>query len=362
MLRKTYLLVLTLFAGLYATTSSAQIFRLTLTPAGSMAPALAAALASEVQKIEDDINKGLPSASTPDRLMKGMANSSVMAGKGIGSDYASNMSVLLIGAGVGVGADLEKNKEADSPLSGAGVQGGLLLGTNLSWMDTQKILGMETSKLNVYANFMSFNKEMKSGDTDAKIGLASYGVHFSYDWIKGSGSKLLGWGGVKLHWGYEYNHTNLKFNSQIKKDLSYQDTTTSTGTYTSNILADPYASIDVTTHSIPLEISSSVQILYILSLYGGLGADYNVGSATGKGTLNSTPTTLLCNGACGVNANAGTITTDANIDGKGNANPFLYRGFAGVQFNLPFIRVFVQGDKAFGNDLVGATAGVRLVF
>jgi hypothetical protein len=40
----------------------------------------------------------------------------------------------------------------------------------------------------------------------------------------------------------------------------------------------------------------------------------------------------------------------------------LFRGFAGVQVNLPFIRVFVQADKSFGSDLVGATAGVRLVY
>lgn len=77
------------------------------------------------------------------------------------------MDVILIGAGVGVGADLEKNKEADTDMSGLGVQGGLVIGTNLGWMDTQKILGLETNKLNLYFNFLAFNTDQDLGDTKA---------------------------------------------------------------------------------------------------------------------------------------------------------------------------------------------------
>src|SRR5690606_30554779 len=142
----------------------------------------------------------------PKRLMEGMANSSVMAGKGIGSDYASNMEVFLIGAGIGVGADLEKDDNTDSEISGLGVAPGLVIGTNLGWMDTAKILGMDTNRLNVYLNFMGYGHDQSFGDngseTDAEIDMTSFGVHFRYDWIKGNGTKLLGWGGVKLHFGY----------------------------------------------------------------------------------------------------------------------------------------------------------------
>jgi hypothetical protein len=359
MLKMTYLIALAVLLGLYSTTSSAQIFDLTFTAAGGLPPAAAAAIEAEIQKAEDDINEGLPGASTPDRLMEGMANSSVMAGKGIGSDYASNMSVFLIGAGVGAGADLEKNEDADQDLSGVGIQGGLILGTNLAWLDAETILGMNTDRLNVYVNFLSYSTEKKTGDTDAEIDLASYGLHFNYNWIKPRGNVLLGWGGVKVHWGYEYNRTSLKFGSTITEDI---DATQGGGTYSATVTGNPNATIDVATHSIPLEISTSVQMLYFVSLYGGLGADYSTGTATGKGDLNSTPTNLNCTGVCPGGATSGTISTTANIDGKGKATPFTTRGFAGVQLNLPFIRIFGQVNKAFGSELVGATAGVRLVF
>jgi hypothetical protein len=364
MLRKTYLIALSLVLGLYSSTSSAQIFDLTFSPSVGVPPAVTAAINAEIQTAEDDINDGLPNAANPDRLMEGMANSSVMAGKGIGSDYASNMSVFLIGAGVGAGADLEKNKEADTDLSGVGVQGGLILGTNLAWMDSKSILGLDTDKLNVYVNFFKYSTEKVTGDTDASIDMSSYGLHFSYNLVKPKGNVVLGWGGIKVHWGYEYNKTNLKFNSTINENIT---TTNSGDTYSSTINANPYASIDVATHSIPLEISTSVQLLYFVSIYGGVGADYNAGTATGKGDLNSSPSTLSCTSGgglpdCPSGATAGTITTAANIDGKGKTLPITTRGFAGLQLNLPFIRIFGQVNKAFGNELVGATAGVRLVF
>jgi hypothetical protein len=353
-------LALTLLALSLASESSAQIFRLNFNPTGGMNPAVEAAIRAEVQKVEDEINDGLTSASTPDRLMEGMANSSVMAGKGIGSDYASGMEVFLIGAGVGAGADLKKNEEADSDVSGAGIQGGLVLGTNLSWMDAEKILGLETDKLNVYVNFFNYSLDHNSGDTDAEAKLASYGVHFSYDWIKASPSKLWGWGGVKFHAGYEYNSTNLIFTSKITENVNVSQ---GGGTYTSSINASPRAEIDVTTHSIPIEVSTSLRFLYIFSLYGGLGMDYNIGEATGKGDLNSTSAPVTCAGVCSPGAgNVGSIETDANIDGKGEVNPFLFRGFAGLQLNLPYFRIYGQVDKAFGNELIGATAGVRFVY
>ncbi len=359
-MKKLFFFAFTAALGIYSTDSSAQIFRLNFIPDGGLNPLIRAAIEAEVQKAEDEINAGLPSNNDPSRLMEGMANSSVMAGKGIGSDYASGMEVALIGAGIGVGADLEKNKEADSDLSGVGIQGGLLVGMNLGWMDTEKILGFETNKLNMYVNFFKYELEQTSGDTDVTADLSSYGVHFSYDWIKARPSKWFGWGGVKIHTGYEYNKTDLNFKSTINQTVTADQ---GGGTYSSTILANPFANINVATHSIPFEISTSLRFLYLFSIYGGLGADYNTGSATGKGDLNSATSPVTCTGVgCPAPGSIGDIETDANIDGKGKASPFLFRSFAGVQVNLPFIRVFVQADKAFGNELIGATTGIRFVY
>lgn len=366
-MKKLVIALVILSFGLYATSSSAQIFKLNVTNYGGLSgnQAFVDFVNAEIKKIEDDINKDLPSAP-PERLMEGMANSSVMAGKGIAGDYASNMSVFLIGAGVGAGADLAKDKNTDSDLSGVGVAPGALIGFNLGFMDATHFLGMETNRLNLYLNFMSFKKENYEVNDEpgkesyADLDTTALGFRLRYDWIKGNGSKLLGWGGVKFHFGYEYNKANINFRSKINESVN--STASTNEQISGTITGDPEAKIAVTTHSIPLELSTDVQLLYILSIFGGVGVDYNMGEAKGAGSLNAGPSSVSCTGGSCPGGTTIQVQPTANIDATGKVNPFTYRGFAGVQINLPYIRIYGQVNKAIGNDLIGANAGVRFVF
>lgn len=364
MFRKLRLITLTLGLGLYASPSTAQIFDIEITDPGGIPDALLTFVEAEIQKVENDINKEFPSG-TPDRMMEGMANSSAMAGKGIGTDYASNMSVFLIGAGVGAAVDLEKPPGSDSDFSGLGVAPGVVVGFNLGFMDTERILGMDTNRLNLYFNFMSYGLKKEFDDDGKKsaieVDMMSFGTHMRYDWIKGRGSKLLGWGGVKFTFGFEYNKTDFNFKSDISEDV---DETASTGErIQGTITGSPVATINASTMSIPLALSTDVQILYFLSLYTGLGVDYNMGEATGKGELNGNESDLNCTGgaSCGGSPTIG-VTPKANLDTTAKVTPFTYRAFAGVQFNLPWTRIFVQADKSLSNDVLAATAGLRFAF
>lgn len=356
-MKKLFVLATILGLGLYSSESSASLFRLRTINYGNIPGAAQAQWDAVLLEVEAEINKDFPSTEDPKRLMQGMANSSVMAGKGVGSDYASRMEVFMIGAGVGVGADLEKDKQTDSDLSGIGIQGGLIIGTNLSWLDTEKILGLYTDRLNVYVNYLGYNLDRRMGDgnkdsVDAKLN--SFGFHVSYDLVTPSGSNILRWGGIKVHTGYEYNSTQVTFSSKISETISEN---VGGQTVSGTIEGSPSATIEVATHSIPVEVSTNVQLLYVLSLYGGLGVDFNFGEAKGKGSLNSSPTTLSYNGSTGP-----TVQAEANIDGKGSVDSILARGFAGVQINLPYMNIFAQVDKAFGNELIGGTAGIRIVY
>jgi hypothetical protein len=350
--------------------AQAQIFTIKVTDyngADSFAP-FKTFIDNEIQKIETDINKDLPSGP-PQKLLEGTANSSVMAGKGIGSDYASRMEVALIGAGVGAGADLTKSKDPESDLSGAAVAPGAIIGVNLGFLNTKKILGMDTKRLNFYVNFMDYtlkqNLSSEEGKkSSAEIDMTSIGAHFKYDWIQGSGSKWLGWGGVKFHFGYEYNKNNITFQSEINEVI---DETDSNGNrIQGTIKGNPLARINTATHSIPLELSTDVQLLYFLSLYTGVGVDYNFGQASAKGNLNADESDISCtNGSGGEACSTGPtikVQADADISGTGKVTPFTSRAFVGAQVNLPYMVIFVQGDKSLGSNVIGATAGLRFVY
>lgn len=365
MFKKLFFIALTLGLGLYSTESSAQLFRLRVTDYGA-AGALSSLIDAEIAKVQTDINKDLPGAP-PERLMEGMANSSVMATKGVGTDYASNMDVFLIGAGVGIGADLEKDPTTNSDISGVGVAPGVIVGTNLGWLKSPKILGLHSNRLNVYLNFMSYNGNYQISketgkESDVDLGSLAMGFHLRYDLVQKRGSKLLGWGGIKVHTGFDYNKTDITFHGKINQTVSSTNIDGAGANLSGTVTGTPTANILATTRSIPLELSTDVQLLYFLSLYGGLAADMNFGQAKGKGNLNADESTLSCSGgACGGGTNV-KVQADANIDATGKVNPFIYRGFAGVQINLPYTRIFAQANKAFGNDLVSVTAGLRFSF
>jgi hypothetical protein len=352
-------------------TASAQLFHIKVTDygVGNTTPlerAFRAYIDTELVKVEADVNEGLPSGS-PTRLMQGMANSSVMAGKGIGIDYASKIDVFLVGAGVGVAADLHKDKQTKSDLSGAAVAPGFVLGTNLSWMDSKRFLGMDTDRLNLFVNFMKYdiNKALNNTEgekSSAELDMLALGVHFRYDWIKGSGSKLLGWGGVKFNFGYEYNKNDISFKSQITKDAGEFGNGPNGEVLTGTIAGTPIANIQTATHSIPIALSTDVQLLYFLTLYTGVGVDYSFGQAKGKGNLNTGESTITCQSGGICSGQQIKVQPQANIDATGKVTAFTTRGFVGMQFNIPFVRVFVQADKALGSDVIGATAGLRFVY
>src|SRR5690606_23281516 len=128
----------------------------------------------------------------------------------------------------------------------------------------------------------------------ADLDTTALGFRVRYHWIEGSDSKLFGWGGVKFHFGYEYNKTNLGFRTKINETIN--ETSSNGEVLNGTITGNPEAQIAVATHSIPIELSTDVQILYILSLYGGLGADYSFGEAKGNGSLNAGESTIACSG------------------------------------------------------------------
>jgi hypothetical protein len=291
--------------------------------------------------------------------MEGMANSQAASAKGLATDYISHFDKVLIGAGLGLGADLEENKEADSDLSGIGITGGVQLGLNMSLFADKSFLGLDPKRTTVMLNFFSFGLDRDFDDNSAKIDMLSFGFSGTYKWIDGNGSRLFGWDGVRFHTGYQYTKADITFTGKINEEVN--ETITGGGTITGTILGNPKGTIETGTHSIPLEISSGVNFLWVMSFYGGVGTDFNMGSAEGKGDLNTQDSTLTCNGGLCSGEDAD-VRTSANIDDKADVNPFFLRGFAGFQVNLPYIRLYAQGNKVFGTEVYSLATGLRLAF
>jgi hypothetical protein len=358
------ILVLTFFV-LLITSAQAQIFRFRYESAEITDAAFRSAVDTELTKIQNDLNKDLPANSNMDRFMVGMANSSVYSGKGVATDYVTDFSVFTVGLGVGVGADMEKDPTTASDFSGVGFQGALQFGLNMGILPVEKVGKIEMERLNVMFNMMKYDYEDATAGIN-NAGVKSFGVMASYKWKDGKGTRAAGWGGVKLHTGYQFNSIDFNFTKSINEPVSVS---AGAGTINTTLTANPSAGLEVATHSIPLEISTDVRFLYILSLYGGLGVDYSWGEAKAKVNSNANSISVNCGAAvCGGgsntdgNANTIAIQPEGNLTGTGKADAFGSRAFLGLQVNVPFVRIYVQGNKNLSNEMVSGAAGLRLAF
>ena len=117
-------------------------------------------------------------------------------------------------------------------------------------------------------------------------------------------------------------------------------------------------SVEQTTWSVPLEITTSLRLLTLLTVYGGLGLDWQLGggsdmnikmSATLSGKVPGDTTTV----------NLGS----ASVAATGHVNPSAarLREIIGLQINAMLVRLFVQvnvtGDSPL---LTSVAAGLRL--
>lgn len=342
----------------------AQVFKITITDYGGIdsVPGLKQLLDREVEQLEDKLNDKLPNGSKG-RILKSMANANVMVGKNIGSDYSSHMNIWMVGASLNGAVDL--HKEGASDISGFGLAPGFNAGVNLGAVGVEDFGGLDADRLDFYFNFLRISREQQvyerdDVEADARIKSSSIGFRFRYQWIEAEEKKNFGWGGVKLHWGYQYTDSTYTVTGDVDTVLEVSNTD---GTVNGTVTGQPKVKLNAQTHSIPLEISTEYRMFYVLSVFGGLGADISTGRAKGKVDANADVSPLLCTGGgfCG-GGKLVQVSAEGNLDTQKYISNVIYRGFGGLQLNLPYFNLYTMVDKAIGRDLLGVSVGLRFVY
>ncbi|MFZ4715690.1 MAG: Lsa36 family surface (lipo)protein [Bacteriovoracaceae bacterium] len=295
--------------------------------------------------LETEVNKNLPDADASNYL-KGMSNSAALAGKGTGADYATNFDLFVLGVNGGAAVDPGNQSASDfasgkvdsQQLRGFGAQVNGILGLNLSLLPGKFF---ERSKF--YVNAGTFDKS--SGDF--KVKTSSFGAHYQYKLIKEKafvGFKLLHWGGVDFTTGMEFSTLDIDYSKTLAIN-----TTVSGQTATYNGPLSVKANVKTT--SIPFELTTSLQYLYILSTYVGVAGDINTGKSTVTAASSGTITV------------AGTPEQGAiDLGSSGKPNAFDSRWLIGQQFNFPLIKIYAQLNQSFTNNTMGAAAGVKIAW
>ncbi len=308
--------------------------------------------------LNEEINKQFQVPSMTGFLTS-MANAQAITNKGQGVSYATYHSLFVIGGNLGAGLNttsgFDFNSSGGLPPIGLGVQGSIMAGLSLSKFPVPKIGPIDLKKLTVFVNFFSYSNDSLVDSLTIKT--SNFGMHAQYKVIDGKnvgGLGLLNWGGVAFTTGFDTGSNTMTY--KVGQSIS---ATSSGVTYKWTPSAGSNLELQNTSFTIPLEVSTSVRVLYILSLFGGAGVDLNFG---GKSTISANLTGPVTNSA-NASQGSGTLTLAENQGPNFGALRF----FAGPQLNLVplkntnLLSLYAQGNYSTGGNY-GVHAGLRIAW
>lgn len=288
-------------------------------------------------------------------FLRAMANASAVAVHGLGVDYASNPKRFVVGAGLGTGVSggdfaLSRGGEEGLPSVGAGFQVSLMGGLNLGLFtgDDDSFL----NRVTVYGNGLA--APLSTGAYNGSV--YNFGAHAQLALVTPKDAKVAGWGGLALTTGFTNSTYALGLAEEIPitVNLEGQEVTwKAAGTY----------EVVASASQIPLELSTNVHLLKVVSLFGGGGVDIGLNSnASSEGAINGPINTTNPNSGEDVQLGTAKISISEAADGSA----FSPRFFGGVQLNVLKFRLYGQlnyamteseGDSMY--DSYGGNFGIR---
>jgi hypothetical protein len=272
--------------------------------------------------------------------------------RGLGVDYGSN--VRYVEAGVAVSTAVNGNKavvEGDTRTQPvAGVSGNLTVMAGVN-------LGAAGLPVTIFANY--FKSHGSYREFDAR--LDNFGVHLQ---LKLFGSRdesvlsmLVRWGGLDITTGFDRSRMRLQLVRDFDRAIPVTDGQHFSGEV--DLTSKGTFALDMRTSSIPLEITTNVRFLYVLSAYAGGGFDWQVGGGSDL-TVNLAGTLTGKVPSAGAVADVGDMTLQVTQSASPSAGRI--RGILGLQANLFFLKIFAQLNVAPSPFLASAGFGARLVF
>ena len=302
---------------------------------------------NDVIELENELEQLIRENVVPDEFLGPTFKSHVIAGKGLGVDYASNAKYFTVGisAGFALSPVDFSNTDIKGIKTSAGGQVGLTVGVNLK--------PFIKLPLTIYASGFHYETPeitvSDDSDFDASINrfslMGQYKILPAINLVGG----MVKWGGLDLSGGMEFTKTE----AGISVDDIDANTNLDSGAELLT-LSSAELTADVSSFAIPLEVSSNIRLLYFLTLYMGLGLDLPVGDASADITLDTNIRGRLANGTIIDGGTAAISVEDAE------GSDILPRFFFGTQLNISVIKLF--GQLNVSDSVWGASFGLRVAY
>lgn len=322
-------------------------------------PGAGAAFAAEagmpLSQVESTLRTELEAlyrASDARRYLQAFSDAQAFSNRGLGADYAATAKTFIVGFAVNVSANTDDDYVASGdnrqpPIDGMGANFSLMAGTNLHWLGLRPVT--------IYANYFRGDARFNQFDGTS----ANFGLHGQIKLFKDGRDPyeniVLSWGGIDITSGIERGELTLRLTDTVQSRIPL--TNSRGGPY---IEADSSGvfNADMRVWSVPIEVTTSVRLLYLLSIYGGLGFDWQFGSNKLTMDLNSQLLGVAPEAADKIDVGSAKLTATESVSPSAGK----LRGLVGVQVNLAFLRVFTHLNVMPDRGLLGVVAGARLAF
>ena len=290
-------------------------------------------------------------------FVRRFGDSQSFTSKGMGVDYASEATYFEIGGSASFAMGIDRTYQPGNtqgfPIQGVGLNASLMAGASLGF------LGIPV---------MVFGNWMKVPTTDygsMRGSLSNWGVHAQVRLLgptrdTSALKMLIRWGGIAITSGVDYSHMSLGLHKDIKSNFAIPNTTGLNVNVTGVADGNAKFNVDMTTKSIPLEITTSLRLMTLFTVYGGMGIDWQLG---GGSSMNVDVTNLSIAGRTSGASDVNLGTAEVHASAKADPSAAKVRGILGAQINLALFRIFAQLNVTNTNPAMASLAvGARLAY
>ena len=317
----------------------------------------------DVPTLEADVRRELENLFQTYRVadyLRSFGDAQAFASRGMGVDYASNIEAAMIGVAGNLSLNIERgylpqNTRTRPPAGGVSTNATIMAGLNLDYF----YLGPFT----IYGNYFE-----RSGTVDEfAADLSNWGVHLQ---LKLWGSRrdrwlnaLFQWGGVDVTTGLERARLRLTLDGALNRDIPVGQSVPGASSPVVAVSSAGRFTIDMQTFSIPVEVTTNIRLLYLLSLYAGFGFDWQLGGGSNLAVELDGGMIGRATGSDGqtMQVDLGTASVDAteSVD----PSPGRLRWLLGLQVNVWIIKVFAQLNIASQDPVIASVAlGARVAY
>ncbi len=271
-------------------------------------------------------------------LLRSFADTGAFSDRGLGVDYQPDPGDLMFGfvATGAITSDVSLGSTSNL-LGGSIVNLGVIAGANLGRWDHPR--------WTVFAN--GFRETTTIHGLDGALATAA--AHVQYRILEESRPATVKWTGLVATTGLEYARWTVGTSSTLEVGMKVVGANGEKRTVDFGSVGT--LTVDASTYTVPLEITTGIRLFDLLGVYAGAGLDLTAGETSigidlsGDLTINSDRLPI------------GTATITASE--QGSPSPVAVHALGGVQLHTRHARVFLQGALATGD--FGLALGVRIV-